>query len=104
MTVIVTFFALSAVPFRSPDFDVGWALVGQLGTAGPATLWEPMVVLLTFGVILSHSLPVAPLRAVKLRIAALPAPALSVGLAVSVLAIVATIPSQGVPDFIYFQF
>jgi alginate O-acetyltransferase complex protein AlgI len=102
--MVVSFFALSAVPFRSPDFDLGWALLGQLGATGPATLWEPMVVLLTFGVILSHSLPVAPLRAVKLRIAALPIPALSAGLAVSILAIAATIPSQGVPPFIYFQF
>ena len=40
----------------------------------PNTLWTPVVALLTFGVIFSHSLPAAPLRQVRLRIAALPVP------------------------------
>ncbi|PTL58864.1 MBOAT family O-acyltransferase [Paraconexibacter algicola] len=102
--VIVSFFALSAVPFRSPDFDLGSALIEGILSPGAATLWTPTAVLLTFGVIFSHQLPAAPLRAIKLRIATLPVPALSAGLAVSILAVAATIPSQGVPPFIYFQF
>lgn len=103
-TLVVSFFALSAVPFRLPDLDLQLAMLEGLARTGPATLWTPVVALLTFGVILSHSLPAAPLRQIRLRIAALPVPALSGGLAVSVLAIAATIPSQGVPPFIYFQF
>ncbi len=102
--LVVSFFALSAVPFRLPDLDVQLAMLGQLGAQGPATLWSPVAVLLTFGVILSHSLPAAPLQRLRLRLAGLPVPALSAGLAVSILAVAATIPSQGVPPFIYFQF
>lgn len=102
--ITVSFFALSAVPFRAPDFDLMGGLLGQLASPGPATLWAPLVVLLTFGTIISHSLPAAPLQRMRTRIAALPVPALSAGVAASVLVVVATIPSQGVPPFIYFQF
>ena len=103
-TAVVSFFALTAVPFRTPDFDLQLTLFSQLAASGPATLWEPIVVLFTFGVILSHSLPVSRLQPLRLRIAALPVPALSSGLALSILVVAATIPSQGVPPFIYFQF
>jgi len=103
-TLVVSFFALSAVPFRLPDLDLQLAMLGQLATPGPATLWGPVAVLLTFGVILSHSLPAARLQGLRLRIAALPVPALSTGLAASILVVAATIPAQGVPPFIYFQF
>jgi D-alanyl-lipoteichoic acid acyltransferase DltB (MBOAT superfamily) len=103
-TLVVTFFALSAVPFRAPDFNLQWALVSSLFSPGAATMWKPVVVLLTFGVILSHSLPKEQFQRLRLRIAALPVPALSTGLAASVLVVVATIPAQGVPPFIYFQF
>jgi D-alanyl-lipoteichoic acid acyltransferase DltB (MBOAT superfamily) len=103
-TLVVCFFALSAVPFRAPDFDLQWALLSQLASPGAATLWSPVAVLLTFGVILSHSLPKAPLRRLRVAIAGLPVPALSTGLAASVLVVTATIPSQGVPPFIYFHF
>lgn len=101
---IVSFFALSAVPFRLPDSDQQLAMLEQLATPGAATLWGPVAVLLTFGVIISHSLPAAPLQRFRLRVASLPVPALSGGLAASVLVIAATIPSQGVPPFIYFAF
>jgi hypothetical protein len=103
-TLVVSFFALSAVPFRAPDFNLQWALISQLASPGPATLWKPVAVLLTFGVIISHSLPSAPLRRLRVAIAGLPVPALSTGLAVSILVVTATIPSQGVPPFIYFHF
>ncbi len=102
--ITVSYFALSAVPFRAPDFDLMGALIGQLFDPGPATMWAPVPVLLTFGVIISHSLPAAPMMRIRTRIAALPAPVLSVGIAASILLVVATIPSQGVPPFIYFQF
>jgi alginate O-acetyltransferase complex protein AlgI len=103
-TLVVSFFALSAVPFRYPDLDHQLALLGQLVTPGPATLWGPVAVLLTFGVIISHSLPAVRLQRLRLRIAALPVPALSSGLAAAILVVAATIPAQGVPPFIYFQF
>lgn len=102
--IIMSFFALTAIPFRTPDFELQLTLLGQLFTPGPATLWAPVVVLLTFGTIISHSVPVERLQPIKLRLAALPVPALSAGLAVSIMLVAATIPSQGVPPFIYFQF
>jgi hypothetical protein len=40
----------------------------------------------------------------RIRLAALPAPSLGLGLALVVALVGATVPSQGVPPFIYFQF
>lgn len=104
VAMTVTFFSLSAIPFRSPDADIGITLFTHLFSPGVATLWAPIPVLLIFGLIISHSLPRKPLLALRARFAALPVPALSAGVAASTLLVVATIPSQGVPPFIYFQF
>ena len=40
----------------------------------------------------------------RFRLAGLPAPSLGLGLAVVVALVGATVPSEGVPPFIYFQF
>ncbi len=44
------------------------------------------------------------IEAGRLRIEALSPAALGLGLAVVVMLVAATVPSQGVPPFIYFQF
>ena len=49
-------------------------------------------------------LPPDPLERLRLRVAELPAHALGFGLAAVVALVGATVPSQGVPPFIYFQF
>ena len=48
--------------------------------------------------------PVQPLEALQLRIERLRPVVLAVGLAVVIVLVGATVPSQGVPPFIYFRF
>ncbi|HWV87797.1 MAG TPA: MBOAT family protein [Capillimicrobium sp.] len=90
--------------FRSPDLDVAGAFLGQLGDVGPATLVTPVAVGLVLLVIGGQLLPPRPLDALRLRVEGLRVPALAVGLAATVLVVGATVPSKGVPPFIYFQF
>ncbi len=49
-------------------------------------------------------LPRRPLERLQLRIERLRPVALAVALAIVILVVGATVPSQGVPPFIYFQF
>ena len=49
-------------------------------------------------------LPPRPLERLQLRIERLRPVVLAVGLAAVILIVGATVPSQGVPPFIYFQF
>ena len=49
-------------------------------------------------------LPEEPLARLRLRIESLSPAPLGVGLAAVVLLVAATVPAQGVPPFIYFQF
>jgi alginate O-acetyltransferase complex protein AlgI len=101
---VVSFFAFTLVPFRTPDLATAGAVLSQLASQGAATLWNPLPVLMVLLVIGGHMLPARPVETVRRWIADLPAPALSTGLAATVLVVAATIPSQGVPPFIYFQF
>ena len=49
-------------------------------------------------------LPPDPVERLRERAAGLPAPALGMALAFVVAVVGATVPSEGVPPFIYFQF
>jgi alginate O-acetyltransferase complex protein AlgI len=101
---VVSFFAFTLVPFRTPDLATAGAVLSQLAQEGAATLWNPVPVLMVLLVIGGQMLPPRPIDALRLRIANLPIPALAGGLAISIMIVAATIPSQGVPPFIYFQF
>jgi D-alanyl-lipoteichoic acid acyltransferase DltB (MBOAT superfamily) len=90
--------------FRSPDLDVFWTFLGRLADPGPATLWTVPVVLMVAVVIGMQLLPQRPLDRLQLRIERMRPVALAVGLAIVILLVGATVPSQGVPPFIYFQF
>jgi len=90
--------------FRSPDLGVVGAFLAALASPGAATLVTPLVVLAVVVVIGGQLLPPRPLDAVRLRLEALPWGALGVALAVVIIAVASTVPSQGVPPFIYFQF
>ncbi len=90
--------------FRSPDLDVFWAFLGRFAEWGPATLWTVPVALMVLVVIGIQVLPQRPLERLQLRIESLRPVALAVGLAAVILIVGATVPSQGVPPFIYFQF
>ncbi len=90
--------------FRSPDLDVFWTFLGRLVDPGAATLWTVPVVLMVAVVIGMQLLPPRPLERLQLRIERLRPVALAVALALVILIVGATVPSQGVPPFIYFQF
>jgi len=102
--VVFHLVVLAWVPFRAPDLDLAGALLAQLAQPGPATLWAPGAVLVTLLVIGLQLLPPAPLDALRARVEALRPAVLGPGLAASVVLVAATIPSQGVPPFIYFAF
>jgi alginate O-acetyltransferase complex protein AlgI len=92
------------VLFRAENLDVAAAFFAQLAQPGEATLWTPVTVAAVVLVIGFQLLPPAPLERLRLRVAALPSYALGFGLAAVVAVVGATVPSQGVPPFIYFQF
>ncbi|HYN92211.1 MAG TPA: MBOAT family protein [Thermoleophilaceae bacterium] len=90
--------------FRTENLDLAGTFISRLGDPGPATLFAPAVVAAVVAVIGFQLLPPRPLERLRVRAAGLPAPALGFGLALVVAIVGATVPSQGVPPFIYFQF
>ena len=62
------------------------------------------MVLAVVGVIVLQLLPPRPLESLRLRVARLSAATLGVALALTIAFVGATVPSNAVPPFIYFQF
>jgi alginate O-acetyltransferase complex protein AlgI len=92
------------VLFRAESLDLAGSFFAQLAQPGEATLWAPVTVAAVVAVIGFQLLPPVPLERLRLRVAELPSYALGFGLAAVVALVGATVPSQGVPPFIYFQF
>ncbi len=95
---------LAWIPFRAPDLGLAGAYLARLVEPGPATLWSVPVVLATFLVIALQLLPARPLDALRVRFERLHPAALGASMATVILLVAATVSSQGVPPFIYFQF
>ncbi len=95
---------LAWIPFRAPDLSLAGAYVARLVEPGPATLWSVPVVLVTFLVIALQLLPARPMDALRVRFERLHPVALGVSMAAVIVIVTATVSSQGVPPFIYFQF
>jgi alginate O-acetyltransferase complex protein AlgI len=95
---------LGWILFRTESLDLAATFVSRLADPGPATLFAPAVVAAVVAVIGFQLLPPDPLEGLRIRLAGLPAPALGLALACVVAIVGATVPSQGVPPFIYFQF
>ena len=90
--------------FRAENLELAGAFIARLAVPGEATLWAPVTLAAVIAVIGFQLLPPDPLDRLRERLAALPAPALGMALALVVAIVGATVPSQGVPPFIYFQF
>ncbi len=90
--------------FRAESLELAATFIGQLFVPGPATLWSAVTVGAVLVVVGFQLLPPDPLDRLRVRLAGLSAPALGLGLAIVVAIVGATVPSQGVPPFIYFQF
>jgi alginate O-acetyltransferase complex protein AlgI len=90
--------------FRAENLDLARTYLSRLTEPGQATLWQPLTVAAVATVIGFQLLPPQPLERLRLRAAALPPYALGFALAATIALVGATVPSQGVPPFIYFQF
>jgi alginate O-acetyltransferase complex protein AlgI len=102
--VVFHLVVLGWILFRSPDLHIAGAVLGQLTDFGPATLWSPIAVALVVLVIGGQLLPPQPLEAARAQLERLSPVLLGAALAAVVLFVASTVPSQGVPPFIYFQF
>src|SRR3954463_4620128 len=90
--------------FRSQGLGVVGDFLSRLFDWGPATLWTAPVVLAVLVVIGTQLLPPRPLDGLRLRIERASPLVLGSALAVVILLVAATVPSQGGPPFIYFRF
>jgi hypothetical protein len=90
--------------FRSESLHLAGVFLSRLLTLGAPTLWTAPVVGAIVVVIGLQLLPEKPLERFQVRIERLRPAVLAVGLAIVIVFSAATVPSQGVPPFIYFRF
>ena len=90
--------------FRAQGLDLVGDYLSSLFHWGPATLWSAPVLVAVLIVIGTQLLPPRPLDALRVRIERFGAVPLGATLALVILLVAATVPSQGVPPFIYFRF
>jgi D-alanyl-lipoteichoic acid acyltransferase DltB (MBOAT superfamily) len=95
---------LAWIPFRAPDLGLAGDYVSRLWHWGPATLWSAPVVLVTVLVVALQLAPARPMDALRVRFERLHPAALGASMATVIMLVAATVSSQGVPPFIYFQF
>ena len=103
---LLTFHIVCAawVLFRSPDLSIMASFFSQLVEPGAATLVTAPAVVLVVLVIGLQLIPPKPMDWVQLRVQQWSPAALGATLFLIILVVGATIPDQGVPPFIYFQF
>ena len=95
---------LAWIPFRAPDLNLAADFVARLGDWGEPTLWKLPAVLVVALVIGLQLAPARPMDALRVRFERLHPAALAASMAVVIVLVTATVSSQGVPPFIYFQF
>jgi alginate O-acetyltransferase complex protein AlgI len=95
---------LGWILFRSQSLSMFWEFLSRLLVPGSATLWTVPALAAIALVIGLQLLPPGPLDALQVRLERLHPAVLAVGLAVLIAFAGATVPSQGVPPFIYFRF
>ena len=95
---------LAWIPFRAPDLNLAGTFLSRLADPGPATLWSVPAVGAVLLVIGLQLLPVKPMDALRVRYESLHPAALGASMAAVIVLVTATVSSQGVPPFIYFQF
>jgi alginate O-acetyltransferase complex protein AlgI len=102
--IVFHVFVLAVVFFRAPNLGLATTFLGRLLHPGPPTLWTFPIVAVIVGMVALQCLPQRPLDAIRVRIEQLHPAALGVSMATVILLVAATVSSQGVPPFIYFQF
>jgi alginate O-acetyltransferase complex protein AlgI len=95
---------LAWIPFRAPDLSLAGDFVSRLTHFGEPTLWKAPVIFVVLLVIGLQLAPARPMDALRVRFERLHPAALAASMAVVIVLVTATVSSQGVPPFIYFQF
>ena len=95
---------LGWILFRSADLSLFGDYLAQFASWGPATLLSVPVALAIAVVVGAQLLPPRPLERLQVRVERMQPLIVATGLVVIILFVGATVPSQGVPPFIYFQF
>jgi D-alanyl-lipoteichoic acid acyltransferase DltB (MBOAT superfamily) len=90
--------------FRSQGVGEVGTFLTRFGSFGAPTLYTAPVLLAIVAVIGLQLLPERPVEGFQVRLAKLNPAMLGAALAVLILFVAATVPSQGVPPFIYFRF
>jgi alginate O-acetyltransferase complex protein AlgI len=102
--VVLQFVVLGWILFRSPDLAAVGEFLSRLAHPGAATLWTGPVVLAVLAVFVVQAVPRDWRQRVRGWVQRRHPVTLGLGLASVILLVGATVPSQGVPPFIYFQF
>jgi len=95
---------LGWVVFRAQAVGVAWSFLSRLGSWGAPTLWTAPVLVAIVVAIGPQLLPPRPLERLQEWLGRVNPIPLAVVLAVLILFVAATVPSDGVPPFIYFRF
>ena len=90
--------------FRSQDLSLFWTYLTRMVQPGPFTLFSAPAALALVAVIGLQLLPERTSQGIEVRIERLSPILLGAALAALILIVGATVPSQGVPPFIYFRF
>ncbi len=85
------------IVFRSQSLSLLGVFLSRLVTPGPATLWTAPVLLAIIVVVGLQLLPERPIEHLQVAIERLRPALLGVGLAIVIVFVAATVPSQGVP-------
>jgi alginate O-acetyltransferase complex protein AlgI len=102
--IVFSVVTLAWIMFRSADIGLAWEFLTRLADPGAATLWSFPVVAAIVLVIGLQLVPQRPLAEVRMSVERLQPAALGAALAAIIVLVGATVPSGGVPPFIYFQF
>jgi alginate O-acetyltransferase complex protein AlgI len=90
--------------FRSPTVQTFWQVLKRFASWGAPTLWTAPVLVAIAVAIGLQLLPKRDTEAWEVRLGKLSPLLLGAALGVLILLVAATVPSQGVPPFIYFRF
>jgi D-alanyl-lipoteichoic acid acyltransferase DltB (MBOAT superfamily) len=102
--VTLNLIVLGWVLFRAQSIGLAWAFIKQLGSWGAATLWTVPAIAAIVIVIGLQLLSGRTVQAIEDWFGRLSPYLLGPALGVLILFVAATVPSQGVPPFIYFRF
>ena len=90
--------------FRAQGIGLAWTFLTRLVSFGAPTLWTVPVLLAIAVAIVPQLLPPRPVGRFEETLGRFSPALLGAVLAVLILFVAATVPSQGVPPFIYFRF